>query len=80
MAFLVLQGWGHEEGQDLVEEGAGTKLPRLVCDLSQGSLGGDKIHIIKGYFNTIKVHMDAIVEKYNVQSDIEGDFPGIVLE
>mmetsp|Transcript_45842 Transcript_45842/g.81937 ORF Transcript_45842/g.81937 Transcript_45842/m.81937 type:complete len:859 (-) Transcript_45842:1570-4146(-) len=36
--FLVLQRGGHEQGQDLVKEGAGPKLTGLVRDLSQGLL------------------------------------------
>lgn len=38
MAFLVLQCRGHEQWQDLVEQGTCSKLPSLVCDLTQGCL------------------------------------------
>ncbi len=38
MPLLVFQGGGHEEGQDLVEEGVSTKLPSLVRDCAQSRL------------------------------------------
>ena len=38
MALLVLQCGGHEQREDLVEEGARSKLTSLVCDLSQRRL------------------------------------------
>lgn len=38
MAFLILEGGAHEEGQDLIEEGAGPELPGLVGDLAEGGL------------------------------------------
>ena len=38
MSLLVLQCGGHEQRQDLVEEGIRTKLPRLVRDGTQGRL------------------------------------------
>jgi hypothetical protein len=41
VALLVLQSRRHEQGQDLVEQGPRSKLPRLVCDLTQGSLRRD---------------------------------------
>lgn len=39
VALLVLQCGRHEQGKDLVEESVCTKLPRLVCELSQCRLG-----------------------------------------
>mmetsp|Transcript_21279 Transcript_21279/g.52409 ORF Transcript_21279/g.52409 Transcript_21279/m.52409 type:complete len:208 (-) Transcript_21279:279-902(-) len=38
MALLVFEGGGHEEGEDLIEEGAGAELASLVCDLAEGLL------------------------------------------
>lgn len=38
VAFLVLQGRGHQEGQDLIEQRPCPELTRLVRDLSEGSL------------------------------------------
>lgn len=38
VTLLVLQGRGHQEGQDLIEKWPRPKLARLVCDLSEGSL------------------------------------------
>lgn len=38
VTLLVLQGRGHQEGQDLIEKRPRPKLARLVCDLSEGSL------------------------------------------
>ena len=38
MALLVLQCGGHEQGEDLVEQGARSKLTSLVCDLPQRRL------------------------------------------
>lgn len=39
MALLVLQRGGHEQGQDLVEEGPSAKLTSLIRNLPQCSLG-----------------------------------------
>lgn len=38
MSLLILQCRGHEEGEDLVEQGIGTKLTSLVSDGTQGRL------------------------------------------
>ena len=41
VALLVLQCRGHEQGQDLVEQGPCPKLPCLVCDLAESGLRRD---------------------------------------
>lgn len=38
MALLIFQGGWHEQGQDLIEQGACSKFTGLICDLTQGSL------------------------------------------
>lgn len=42
VALLVLQRGRHEQWQDLVEQGACSKLPSFVCDLTQSRLGQDR--------------------------------------
>ena len=37
--WALTESGGHEEGEDLVEEGVGSKLSGFVCDLSQCRLG-----------------------------------------
>ena len=38
MALLVFQSPFHEQGENLVEKSSGTKVARIVCDLTQSSL------------------------------------------
>lgn len=38
MALLILQGGGHKQWQDLVEQGTCSEFASLICDLTQSSL------------------------------------------
>ena len=42
MALLVLQSWGHEERQDLIEQRTRSELTSFICDLTQSSLKTSK--------------------------------------
>lgn len=42
MALLILQGGGHEQGQDLVEQGTCSEFASFICDLTQSSLRGKR--------------------------------------
>mmetsp|Transcript_20363 Transcript_20363/g.39500 ORF Transcript_20363/g.39500 Transcript_20363/m.39500 type:complete len:321 (+) Transcript_20363:1884-2846(+) len=55
MALLVLEGGGHEQRQDLVEEGAGPELPALVRELAQRLLahGGGAVLDLEEQFHDL---------------------------
>lgn len=44
MPLLVLQGRGHQQGKDLVEQSISSKLTSFVSDLTEGRLHTTKTH------------------------------------
>lgn len=66
VTLLVLQGRGHQEGQDLIEQRPRPKLARLVCDLSEGSLWKKvcSLKLLNKNLNDNSVAANEYVEKY----------------
>lgn len=59
MAFLIFQGRGHQQGQDLIEQGTGAKLSGLVRYLSAIRILDDRVneHLLCSHCNSGRGHI-----------------------